>query len=130
MLNWTITELEIIDRKTRKMLQQYHAAHSQSDVTRLYIRRKKGGRGLIKSPIVWESGGGWVSFLGTNDDQCFLVNLSMLITILDVMQAKSVGISCCGLSSITKPLIEYSIIIEIFYQSRITFAKMQYAIYT
>ena len=47
VLNWTITELEIIDRKTRKMLQQYHAMHSQSDVIQLYIPRKNGGRGLI-----------------------------------------------------------------------------------
>ena len=47
MLDWTITELEIIDRETRKMLQQYHAMHSQSDVTRLYLLRKNGGRGLI-----------------------------------------------------------------------------------
>ena len=28
VLDWTITELEIIDRETRKMLQQYHAMHS------------------------------------------------------------------------------------------------------
>ena len=36
-----------IDRETRKMLQQYHAMHSQSDVTRLYLPRNNGGRGLI-----------------------------------------------------------------------------------
>ena len=47
MLNWTITELEIIDRETRRMLQQYHAMYTQSDVTRLYLPRKKSGRGLI-----------------------------------------------------------------------------------
>ena len=47
VLDWTITELEIIDRETRKMLQQYHAMHSQSDVTRLYLPRKNGRRGLI-----------------------------------------------------------------------------------
>ena len=41
VLDWTITELEIIDRETRKMLQQYHAMHSQSDVTRLYLPTKK-----------------------------------------------------------------------------------------
>ena len=29
------------------MLQQYHAMHSQSDVTRLYLPRKNGGRRLI-----------------------------------------------------------------------------------
>ena len=44
--DWNITELEIIDSKTRKVLLQYHAIHSQSDVTRLYLPRKNGGRGL------------------------------------------------------------------------------------
>ena len=29
VLDWTITEFEIIDRETRKMLQQYHAMHGQ-----------------------------------------------------------------------------------------------------
>ena len=33
VLDWTITELELIDRGTRKMLQQYHAMHSKGDVT-------------------------------------------------------------------------------------------------
>ena len=47
VLHWIITELEIIERETRKMLQQYHAMHSQGDVTRLYLPRKNGGRGLI-----------------------------------------------------------------------------------
>ena len=45
-LDWNITELEIIDRETGKMLLQYHAIHSQSDVTRLYIPRKNGCREL------------------------------------------------------------------------------------
>ena len=47
ILDWTITELEIIDRETRKVLQSYHIMHRQSDITRLYIPRKNGGRGLI-----------------------------------------------------------------------------------
>ena len=47
ILDWTITELEIIDRETRKVLQSNHIMHRQSDVTRLYIPRREGGRGLI-----------------------------------------------------------------------------------
>ena len=49
VFDWTIIELEIIDRETQKILQQYHAMHSQSDVTRLYLLRKNGGRGLINT---------------------------------------------------------------------------------
>ena len=41
VLDWTITELEIIDRETRKMLQQYYAMHSKSDLTWLHLPTKK-----------------------------------------------------------------------------------------
>ena len=47
VLDWTITELEIIDRETQKMLQQYYAIHGQSGVTRLYLPRKNGDRRLV-----------------------------------------------------------------------------------
>ena len=49
VLDWTIIELGIIYRETRKMLQQYYAMHSQNDVTRLYLPRKNGVRGLINT---------------------------------------------------------------------------------
>ena len=47
MFDWTIAELEIIDRETQKMLQQYHVMHSQRDVNWLYLPEKNGGRELI-----------------------------------------------------------------------------------
>ena len=47
ILNWTKTELEVVDRENRKLLQQYHFMHIQSDVTRLYIPQRNVGRGLI-----------------------------------------------------------------------------------
>ena len=40
------SELQAIYRKTRKLLTIYGALHPKSDVDRLYIRRKEGGRGL------------------------------------------------------------------------------------
>ena len=46
VIDWTITELDKVDRGTRRLLQQYHSLHIQSDVTRLYIPRRDGGRGL------------------------------------------------------------------------------------
>jgi len=49
VLDWTITELETVDRETRKLLQKYHLMHSQSDVTRIYLPRSDGGRGLINT---------------------------------------------------------------------------------
>ena len=44
---WRESELKSIDRKTRKNLTMYGAMHLKSDVDRLYMKRKEGGRGLI-----------------------------------------------------------------------------------
>ena len=46
-VSWRKSELEAIDRKTRKLFAIYGALHPKSDVDRLYIPRKEGGRGLI-----------------------------------------------------------------------------------
>ena len=36
-----------MDRKTRKLLTIYRSLDPQADVDRLYVKRSKGGRGLI-----------------------------------------------------------------------------------
>ena len=36
-----------MERTTRKTLTMYGALHSKSDIDRLYLKRKHGGRGLI-----------------------------------------------------------------------------------
>ena len=41
------SELQAIDRKSRMLFTIYGALHPKSDVGRLYIPRKEGGRGLI-----------------------------------------------------------------------------------
>ena len=46
-VSWRKSELQAIDRKTRKLFTIYGALHPKSDVFRLYIPRKEGGRGLI-----------------------------------------------------------------------------------
>ena len=40
-------ELQVIDRKTRKVFNIHGALYPKSDLDRLYIPRKEGGRGLI-----------------------------------------------------------------------------------
>ena len=47
IINWKVDELEKMDRKTKKTLTIYGALHSKSDINRLYLNRKHGGRGLI-----------------------------------------------------------------------------------
>ena len=46
-VNWRKSELQAIDRKTRKLFTICGTLHPKSDVDRLYIPRKEGGRGLI-----------------------------------------------------------------------------------
>ena len=46
LLNWTINEIEQIDIKTRKILCMTGNFHRNSDIDRLYLKRKNGGRGL------------------------------------------------------------------------------------
>ena len=47
IVDWRKTELQQMDRKTRKLLTTYRSMHPQGDVDRTYLKRKKGGRGLI-----------------------------------------------------------------------------------
>ena len=47
IVKWTKEELKKLDRKTRKLLTIHRAFHCRGDVDRLYVKRCKGGRGLI-----------------------------------------------------------------------------------
>ena len=46
-LNWTKTELQLMDRRTRKLLTMQNGLQRRSDVHRVHIPRKEGGRGLM-----------------------------------------------------------------------------------
>ena len=46
-INWNKEELQEIDRKSRKIMTMNKELHPRSDVTRIYVPREKGGRGLI-----------------------------------------------------------------------------------
>ena len=47
IVNWTKSELAELDRKTWKLLTIHGALHPSSKVSRLYLPRGEGGRGLI-----------------------------------------------------------------------------------
>ena len=47
ILSWRVHELNSLDRKTRKIMTMHGAFHPKSDVDRLYLTRREGGRGLI-----------------------------------------------------------------------------------
>ena len=46
-LDWTINDLQEMDRRTRKLMTMHNALHPRSNVDRLYIPRGEGGRGLL-----------------------------------------------------------------------------------
>ena len=47
IIKWRKDELESMDRRTRKLMTMNKELHPRSDVARLYVGRKNGGRGLI-----------------------------------------------------------------------------------
>ena len=46
-IKWKKEELQEIDRKSRKIMTMNKELHPRGDVARIYVPRKKGGRGLI-----------------------------------------------------------------------------------
>ena len=44
---WTKADLDVTDRKTRKWKTMHGMLHSRSNVSRLYLPRSEGGRGLL-----------------------------------------------------------------------------------
>ena len=62
ILKWNKNKLQEMDRKTRKLMIMNKELHPRSDVARLYVSRKNGGRGLIgceNSMKSEENGIGW-----------------------------------------------------------------------
>ena len=62
ILKWNKNELQEMDRKIRKFMTMNKELHPRSDVARLYVSRKNGGRGLIgceNSVTIEENGLGW-----------------------------------------------------------------------
>ena len=62
LLKWNKNELPEMDRKTRKFMTMNKELHPRSDIARLYVSRKNGGRGLIGceySVKSEENGLGW-----------------------------------------------------------------------
>ena len=55
VLDWSITELQDIDRETRNLLRKNHMVHGNSDTDRLYLPRTSGGRGLLNITDLYKS---------------------------------------------------------------------------
>ncbi|KAJ8952311.1 hypothetical protein NQ318_017204 [Aromia moschata] len=47
IVKWSITDLDELDRLTRRLLTKFRRLHTNSSVIRLYLSRRRGGRGLL-----------------------------------------------------------------------------------
>ena len=47
IVEWTKADLDVTDRKTRKLMTMHGMLHPRSNVSRLYLPRSEGGRGLL-----------------------------------------------------------------------------------
>ena len=48
IIQWKASELKDLDRISRKTMTMYGGLHLKSDIDRLHVKRKEGGRGLIR----------------------------------------------------------------------------------
>ena len=55
VVNWNLKELKKLDTKTRKQLTCNRMHHSKSDIDRLYIPRRRGGRGMIQLELCYKA---------------------------------------------------------------------------
>jgi hypothetical protein len=51
IVEWSNTELQSLDRKTRVMMTEFRIHHPKSAIERIYLPRKQGGRGLLNLEI-------------------------------------------------------------------------------
>ncbi|MEO1764700.1 MAG: reverse transcriptase domain-containing protein [Cyanobacteria bacterium J06629_18] len=69
IINWSISEIQKLDIKTRKMLTMEKMHHPKANVERIYQQRKDGGRGLMKLETSYKIAiVGLVEYLESNDD--------------------------------------------------------------
>ena len=71
IINWSTEELRTLDRKTRKLLTICKLLYPQSGVDRLYPKRSKGGRGLIRYCVSIEVGRACISMLEVALKGCY-----------------------------------------------------------
>ena len=69
IINWNMSDLRKIDTKIRKQLTCNRMHHPKSDVDRLYIQRKSGGRGMIQLELSYKTSViGLRQYLDTTND--------------------------------------------------------------
>ena len=81
IIQWKESELKNVDRKSRKTMTMYGALHPKSDVDRLYIKRKEGGRGLMSVEHCVREEENSLSFYVANSEENLVKGVSAAGTI-------------------------------------------------
>ena len=81
ILQWKESELKDVDRKSRKTITAYGALHPKSDVERLYVTKKEGGRGLISVECCVKEEGNIFGFHVSNSEENLIRRVAAAETI-------------------------------------------------
>ena len=72
ILGWNTNELQKLDRKTRKVMTINKELHPRSDVAKIYVSRRRGGRGLISCECCVRGEGNSLSWYVLNSREVLL----------------------------------------------------------
>ena len=81
IIQWKASELKDLDRKSRKTMTMYGGLHPKSDVVRLYVKRKEGGRGLVSVERCIRGEENSLGFYVANSEENFIRGVSTAETI-------------------------------------------------
>ena len=81
ILQWKESELKDVDRKSRKTITAYGALHPKSDVDRLYVTKKEGGRGLMSVERCVKEEGNIFGFHVSNSEENLIRRVAAAETI-------------------------------------------------
>ena len=81
IIQWKASELKYLNRKSRKTMTMYGGLHPNSDVGRLYVKRKEGGRGLISVEQCIREEENSVGFYDANSEENVIRRVSAAETI-------------------------------------------------
>ena len=81
ILQWKKSDLKDADRKSRKTMTMYGALHPMSDVDRLYVKRKEGGRGLMTVECCIKKEENSFGFYVANSEENFIRGVAAAETI-------------------------------------------------
>ena len=81
IIQWKSSELKDSDRKSRKTVTMYGGLHPKSDLDRLYVKRKEGGRGLTSMERCIREEENSLGFYVANSEENFIRGVSAVETI-------------------------------------------------